>query len=93
MAVHTFDPSASPAEKAAIAGKARDQVKSVNDQGPADAGARGESIGRRSRVFTLLSALAGNRGCARYWTLHGYPYYHCVGCGRDLEGGTCSSTP
>ena len=42
MAVHIFDPHASPAEKAAAAGKARDQVKSVKVTGPADGGARGE---------------------------------------------------
>jgi hypothetical protein len=44
VAVHTFDPNASPAEKAASAGKARDQLKSVKDKGPADGGARGEFV-------------------------------------------------
>jgi hypothetical protein len=42
MAVHTFDPKASPAEKAAVAGKGRDQIKSVKDRGLADGGPRGE---------------------------------------------------
>lgn len=40
-AVHSFDPDASPAEKAAVAGKARDQVKSITQIGPSDGGARG----------------------------------------------------
>lgn len=31
VAVHSFDPAASPAEKGAAAGKARDQLKSVID--------------------------------------------------------------
>ncbi|KAJ7071483.1 C2 domain-containing protein [Mycena amicta] len=36
VAVHSFDPEASPAEKGAAAGKARDQLKSVKqDSGPA----------------------------------------------------------
>lgn len=39
VAVHTFDPSASPAEKGAAAGKARDQLKSTTDQD--DSGGRG----------------------------------------------------
>jgi len=39
VAVHSFDAAASPAEKGAAAGKARDQLKSVTDQ-PA-AGGRG----------------------------------------------------
>jgi hypothetical protein len=30
VAVHTFDPEATPQEKGAAAGKARDQLKSVN---------------------------------------------------------------
>ena len=42
MAVHSFDPNASPAEKGAAAGKARDQLKSVRNQGPADGSARGK---------------------------------------------------
>jgi hypothetical protein len=41
MAVHSFDPKASPAEKAAAAGKGRDQVKSVKE-GLADGGSRGK---------------------------------------------------
>ena len=46
VAVHTFDPDASPQEKAAAAGKARDQVKS-NRAKEEDAGGKGEhsSIG------------------------------------------------
>jgi hypothetical protein len=32
VAVHSFDPAASPAEKGAAAGKARDQLKSVKEQ-------------------------------------------------------------
>lgn len=31
-AVHSFDPNATPAEKAAAAGKGRDQLKSVKNQ-------------------------------------------------------------
>jgi hypothetical protein len=42
MAVHTFDPNASPAEKAAVAGKGRDQVKSVKDRGLVDSTSRGK---------------------------------------------------
>ncbi|KAF7975752.1 hypothetical protein HWV62_8539 [Athelia sp. TMB] len=41
-AVHSFDPNASPAEKAAVAGKARDQLTSV--QKNADGGARGVAL-------------------------------------------------
>lgn len=44
MPVHSFDPNASPAEKAASAGKTRDQLKSVKDRGPADGGGRGECL-------------------------------------------------
>lgn len=40
-AVHSFDPDASPAEKAAAAGKARDQLTSVKQNGAGDGGARG----------------------------------------------------
>jgi hypothetical protein len=43
MAVHSFDPDASPAEKAAAVGKGRDQLKSLKDRGPGDGGPRGES--------------------------------------------------
>lgn len=32
VAVHSFDPSATPAEKSAAAGKGRDQLKSANYQ-------------------------------------------------------------
>lgn len=32
VAVHSFDPAASPAEKGAAAGKARDQLKSAKTQ-------------------------------------------------------------
>ena len=39
--VHTFDPDASPEEKAAAAGKARSQLKSVKDKDAGDA-SRGE---------------------------------------------------
>lgn len=41
-AVHSFDPEATPAEKAAAAGKARDQVKSIRKQG-GEHGGTGES--------------------------------------------------
>jgi hypothetical protein len=47
-AVHTFDPNASPAEKAAAAGKARDQIKPVNSKengtGPIADGGKGTVI-------------------------------------------------
>ena len=33
-AVHTFDPDASPEEKAAVAGKTRDQLKDIRPKGP-----------------------------------------------------------
>lgn len=39
VAVHTFDPTATPAEKGAAAGKDRDQLKSANTQ--EGAGGRG----------------------------------------------------
>ena len=39
--VHTFDPDAPPAEKAAAAGKAKDKLKSVNSDGDAGAGGKG----------------------------------------------------
>ena len=34
VAVHTFDPDASPEEKAAVAGKARDQVNDIRSKDP-----------------------------------------------------------
>lgn len=40
VAVHTFDPDASPQEKAATAGKNRDQLKSVTDK-PSETGVKG----------------------------------------------------
>lgn len=40
-AVHSFDPDASPAEKAAAAGKARDQLTSVAQKDASSGGARG----------------------------------------------------
>lgn len=40
VAVHTFDPEASPAQKAAAAGKGKDQLKSVQ-QSPEQGGERG----------------------------------------------------
>lgn len=43
-AVHSFDPDASPAEKAAAAGKARDQLTSVKQKDAADGGARGTAL-------------------------------------------------
>ena len=33
-AVHSFDPDASPNEKAAVAGKARDQLKDIRSKDP-----------------------------------------------------------
>lgn len=38
VAVHSFDSAASPAEKGAIAGQARDQLKSLTDNSPQVAG-------------------------------------------------------
>ncbi|KAJ7462762.1 C2 domain-containing protein [Mycena galericulata] len=54
VAVHSFDPEASPSQKGAAAGKARDQLKSVtNDDGP---GARELTVetGKSSVVPTII---------------------------------------
>lgn len=42
VAVHTFDPDATPEQKAASAGKGSSQIKSVAEKGD-DAGGKGES--------------------------------------------------
>ena len=60
VAVHTFDPDATPEQKAAAAGKGRDQLKSIVDKGDAPGG-KGESVftelqKRTRRVPTLGSA-------------------------------------
>ena len=44
VAVHTFDPDASPQEKGASAGKARDKVKSVAARDQDGPGAKGLSV-------------------------------------------------
>lgn len=41
VAVHTFDPEASPAQKAAAAGKGKDKLQSVQ-QSPEQGGERGQ---------------------------------------------------
>ena len=51
VAVHTFDPDASPQEKAAAAGKGRENLKSVAEK--ADAGERGTSSLRAFRLKSL----------------------------------------
>jgi hypothetical protein len=40
VAVHSFDPNATPEQKAAAAGKGRNQIESASDNGP---GGKGES--------------------------------------------------
>lgn len=55
VAVHQFDPDATPAEKAASAGKSRDKLKSANDQ--PGAGEQG-MFGSRSRLPSCCHASA-----------------------------------
>ena len=50
--VHTFDPNAPPEEKAAAAGKSKDKLQSVTDDG--DAGAGGKGV-----IHRLLTARNG----------------------------------
>ena len=52
VAVHTFDPEAPPQEKGAAAGKARDQVKSVN-QDQNGHGAKGLSLSIASHFHSM----------------------------------------
>lgn len=55
VAVHSFDPNASPAEKAAAAGKGRDQLKSVKTEEP-NAGGKGKcycSFPERLRLLRI----------------------------------------
>jgi hypothetical protein len=44
VAVHTFDPDASPQQKGASAGKARDQVKSLVTRDQDGSGDKGTSV-------------------------------------------------
>ena len=63
VAVHTFDPDATPEQKAAAAGKGRDQLKSVVDKGDAPGG-KGESVftelQKRTRRSPRLALLHTN---------------------------------
>jgi hypothetical protein len=55
VAVHTFDPNASPAEKAAAAGKGRDAVKSERAQnGKANANGSGKSCTLNVYILKLI---------------------------------------
>lgn len=72
VAVHSFNPDASPSEKGAAAGKGRDQLKSANAQPGA-----GEK-GPFSHVFfqySLLNTLPFFRGSNRYWSLQRRAHY------------------
>lgn len=61
MPVHSFDPNSTPAEKAAAAGKARDQLKSVKNRGPADGGGRGELSNLHLPYSTVQTSFLADR--------------------------------
>ena len=63
--VHTFDPDASPEEKAAAAGKARSQLKSVKDTTNGDATAQ---AGRGEFPLSLSRARLGSFSCFHFNT-------------------------
>lgn len=84
--MHSFDPEATPAEKAAAAGKARDQVKSIRKQG-GEHGGTGESQFTTTYPPVQRALNSDFRRCSRYWGIQCGSYHHRLRCRRDFQGG------
>ena len=80
VAVHTFDPDASPQQKGATAGKARDQVKSLAARDQDEAGAKGTSVWPMPPFSSLLMFLETPRIAYRHRQVEHDPNYQYRGC-------------
>ena len=94
VAVHSFDPDASPEEKAAVAGKARDQLKDIRpkDTDPAKGSSLKISEPDRASPSTPIA-----RARCRYRKLRCHPHDNRPRCRRPSrrcchDRTTCSNT-
>jgi len=74
-AVHSFDPDASPEEKAATAGKARDQLKDISSKGKGRDTAQGSST-NVSESDQVSPPIRVTRAPCRYRRLRCHTYNH-----------------